>query len=177
MAVSSVTSEALQLKLRQLLPSQQGFGTDLSAQDTIVPIIDLTAAAEGSDVPLNLQTAYDSSTSHNTQTAAGPTTIINNTGFWKIDLTCTIVVQASSYFAELDIFDGASANTIWRIDTVGLATNDSLQVTDDSFVVFLRAGDSLRASVSAGAAALNTWTRQIADINGTLVQPVGFNPQ
>jgi hypothetical protein len=177
MTISSVTSEALQLKLRQLLPSQQGFGTDLSASDTIIPVIDLTQAAEGSNVAVNLQTAYDSSTSHNTQTTVGPTTIINNTGFWKIDLTCTVVVQASSYFAQLDIYDGSSSNIIWRIDTVGLATNDSLQVTDDSFVVFLRAGDSLRASVSAGAAALNTWTRQIADTNGVLINPTGFNPQ
>ncbi len=59
MGFSSVTSEALQLKLRQLLPSQQGFGTDLSASDTIVPIIDLTAAAEGSDVSESLQQALN----------------------------------------------------------------------------------------------------------------------
>ena len=57
MSISSVTSEALQAKLRQLLPSQQGFGTDLSASDTIVPIIDLTASAEGSDVRQDLQTS------------------------------------------------------------------------------------------------------------------------
>ena len=52
MGISSVTSEALQLKLRQLLPSQQGFGTDLTASNTIVPVIDLTAAAEGSGAKL-----------------------------------------------------------------------------------------------------------------------------
>ena len=65
MSISTVTSEALQLKLRQLLPSQQGFGTDLSASDTIIPIIDLTEAAEGSDVRETLQTAiaFDGSTS------------------------------------------------------------------------------------------------------------------
>ena len=57
MSISSVTSEALQLKLRQLLPSQQGFGTDLSASDTIIPVIDLTQAAEGSGLPSYLQTA------------------------------------------------------------------------------------------------------------------------
>ena len=57
MSISTVTSEALQLKLRQLLPSQQGFGTDLSASDTIIPVIDLTSAAEGSDVNETLQSA------------------------------------------------------------------------------------------------------------------------
>ena len=50
MSISTVTSEALQLKLRQLLPSQQGFGTDLSASDTIIPVIDLTRAADRKQV-------------------------------------------------------------------------------------------------------------------------------
>jgi len=86
MSISTVTSEALQLKLRQLLPSQQGFGTDLSASDTIIPVIDLTAAAEGSDVPEFLQTAFgigNGSLFHNT---ADTQTVINNTGFWKCDI-------------------------------------------------------------------------------------------
>ena len=84
MSISTVTSEALQLKLRQLLPSQQGFGTDLSASDTIIPIIDLTQAAEGSDVPQNLQTAlaFGSQTVFNTNNATDQ--IANTTGFYRI---------------------------------------------------------------------------------------------
>ena len=83
MSISSVTSEGLQQKLRQLLPSQQGFGTDLSASDTIIPVVDLTRAAEGSDTPQFLQTAWDFATSLTTQTGAGNTTAINTTGFYK----------------------------------------------------------------------------------------------
>ena len=53
--ITSVTSESLQAQIRALLPSQEGFGTDLMAQNVIVPVIDLTAAAEGSTVPQYLQ--------------------------------------------------------------------------------------------------------------------------
>ena len=42
-----VVSEALEAQIRDLLPSQRGFGEDLQASNVITPIIDLTAAAEG----------------------------------------------------------------------------------------------------------------------------------
>ena len=41
-----VTSEALQSTVRRLLPSQQGFGSDLEATNLIQPVIDLTPTAE-----------------------------------------------------------------------------------------------------------------------------------
>ena len=41
----------------------------------------------------------------------------------------------------------------------------------------MRAGDTLKATASTTACRLDGSTRQIADINGTLVQPSGFNPQ
>ena len=45
------------------------------------------------------------------------------------------------------------------------------------FIVFLRAGDSVTANSSNSACLISGTTRQVADINGTLVQPVGFSPQ
>ena len=78
--ITSVTSEALQLKIRQLLPSQTGFGSDLMAQNIIVPIIDLTATAEGSDVRSDLQSAmsFGGITDFNVRNAT--TTLITNPG-------------------------------------------------------------------------------------------------
>ena len=55
--ITNVTSEALQATLRRLLPSQQGFGEDLQASNVITPVIDLTASAEGSALPIELSTA------------------------------------------------------------------------------------------------------------------------
>ena len=105
MSISSVTSEALQLKVRQLLPSQQGFGDDLSASNTIVPIIDLTEAAEGSDVGVDLQQALDSSTT-TTSIVNSTTTIVNATGFFLVRGTITLFSNVGAV-ALMEIFDGA----------------------------------------------------------------------
>ena len=52
--IISITSEALQATVRRLLPSQQGFGEDLQASNVILPVIDLTPTAEGSQLPNDL---------------------------------------------------------------------------------------------------------------------------
>ena len=175
MSISTVTSEALQLKLRQLLPSQQGFGSDLSASDTIIPIIDLTEAAEGSDVPEFLQRAWDFSTTWNL-VAGATTTIINNTGFWQIDLNCTMKYTTAGIFAYIFITDGVSLKTLWRTTNVSTTSTNTNTAIENKFVVFLRAGDSLVAASNNAAASMDIWHRQIADINGTLVNPTGFSP-
>ena len=52
--IITVNSEALQTQIRDLLPSQAGFGSELQATNVITPIIDLTSAAEGSGLPVDL---------------------------------------------------------------------------------------------------------------------------
>ena len=176
MGFSSVTSESLQLKLRQLLPSQQGFGTDLSASDTIIPIIDLTAAAEGSDVRADLQSAlaFGSVTAFLVKDTT--TTLINTAGFYRVFGNYSFETQANEVNADFSLSDGAADKKIisWKTDN-GSGTAAHIQQFD--FVVYLRAGDSLKATTDYGRAELAGCTRQVADNNGTLVQPVGFNPQ
>lgn len=177
MSISSVTSEALQLKLRQLLPSQQGFGTDLSASDTIIPVIDLTEAAEGSDVGVNLQTAlaHGSNTPFDV-TNAYNTTILTGTGFFRIIGTITMVSDASAHESFFEIFDTATRVKIYNKELPAAAAGFCAQSEYD-FIVYLNAGDTVEAS-SSDAKTVNTGSiRQIADINGTLVNPVGFTPQ
>ena len=55
----TIKSETLEDKINQLLPSQGGYATglDLSASSMIVPIVDLTESAEGSNIRQDLQTA------------------------------------------------------------------------------------------------------------------------
>jgi len=173
MSISTVTSEALQLKLRQLLPSQQGFGTDLSASDTIIPIIDLTASAEGSDVGVELQQALDSATT-TVQILNATTTLVSTTGFFHVSGSVTVFTNATREVL-IEIFDGTTANTVFRVTNVGTASNTTLVIP--KFIVFLRAGDVLRGTSPDASTPLNVTTRQLADINGTLTQPSGFNPQ
>jgi len=177
MTTSTVTSEALQLKLRQLLPSQQGFGTDLTASDTIIPIIDLTAAAEGSDVPEYLQTAiaFGSATVFDANNSS--VVLANTPGFYRIYGSVTLTASSAGDFeGQITITDGSTTKVVWGAtdEATSNATGHSFLL---DFVIFLRVGDSCSAVSSSDRVHMNGSVRQVADSNGTLVQPSGFNPQ
>ena len=55
--IITINSEQLEATVRDLLPSQAGFGSELQASNVITPIIDLTATAEGTTTPESLQQA------------------------------------------------------------------------------------------------------------------------
>ena len=178
MSISSVTSEALQLKLRQLLPSQQGFGTDLSASDTIIPIIDLTASAEGSDVRDDLQSAfaYGSITSFDAESSTA--TIANTAGFWRVfaNVTARCSTSAPNASAEFTLTDGVSPKTLWKAEWKFTSnTNHTTESLD--FLVYLDVGITLETTGISNGVYIYGCARQIADTNGTLVQPAGFSPQ
>ena len=170
--ITSVTSESLQAQIRNLLPSQEGFGTDLMAQNVIVPIIDLTSAAEGSTVPEMLQTAL----SFGSQTAfraENSTVTLNNTGFWRV------YGQVTGYgagTADFNLNNGITDKLIWQLTSVSI-TNQTMSQASFEFVVFLPALHSLKISTSAAGVIMAGSYRQIADVNGVLVAPSGFNPQ
>ena len=172
MSISSVTSEALQLKLRELLPSQQGFGTDLSASDTIIPIIDLTAAAEGSATTFPesyLQAfAFGSQTSVNIQNAT--TTIANTPGFWRVIAAGTTNGQAA---CRIQLVNGGTSKIIWSIDPKGTSgmMNNYIDI-----IVYLDTGDSIAGFSANNNAVLATSVRQIATTNGVAIYPSGFTP-
>ena len=172
----SITSEALQATVRRLLPSQQGFGEDLQATNVVTPIIDLTPTAEGSSVPAELQRAWDISTS--LFTTANTTNVLANTGgFYQVDVLLSAGGAGSTAIAVLDINDGLTTTNIWKFSMPSATSAPHVAAVEQTFVVFLRAGDSLRASTNDAAIILNTWTRFIADLNGVLRSPLGFDPQ
>ena len=175
MSISTVTSESLQSELRRLLPSQQGFGTDITASDTIVPIIDLTSAAEGSNVPEFLQRAWDFTTNETSLTGAATGTIANTVGFWQVGVNAGFSIGTSTP-PKIYITDGLSNKTIWSV--TGNGTNSVATAENSSyvFVAFLNAGESIIGQ-SFATQKLIAWSRQIADSNGTLINPVGFTPQ
>ena len=177
MGVTSVTSESLQLKLRQLLPSQQGFGTDLSASDTIIPIIDLTESAEGSNVRPDLQMAFAFGSQSNFNVSNGTTTVINNTGFWRIFGTVSLTANGSGpEEAKIIVADASTDQVMWQANTVA-NTGAPNQIIPIDFLVFLAAGESVKMLSSNPEVFLTGSFRQIADVNGNLQNPAGFNPQ
>jgi len=177
MSTSTVTSEALQLKLRQLLPSQQGFGTDLSASDTIIPIIDLTAAAEGSDVPEYLQTALAFGSQTAFEANNGTATIANTPGFWRVVAVATYESLLATTENQLTMTDGLSTKVIWEAKYIGVGSSNIVLSQNIDLIVFLTAGDTLSANAGSTQNFITGSVRQVADINGKLVNPVGFTPQ
>lgn len=176
--LSAVQSEALQSKIRDLLPSQQGFGTDLVAQNVIVPIVDLTAAAEGSAVAQNLQTAIAFGSVDAYSVRNTTSTIISGTGFYRVfGSACSAAISAGTVGGNISMTDGLATKALQQFEwnNSGGAGTGAGYLYD--FIVFLRAGDSVTANSSNSACLISGTTRQVADINGTLVQPVGFSPQ
>ena len=165
-----VTSEALEAQIRDLLPSQRGFGEDLQASNVITPIIDLTAAAEGTTVPEYQQQAiaFGSQTAFTAQNASA--VILNTTGFYRVFGTAIVRGFGDLTFT---MSDGLSTKTIYTVlaDTGG---NFAIQY---DFIVFLSAGDSMTAVSNSADNSLRGSTRQVADVNGNPVNPVGFTPQ
>ena len=176
MSISTVTSESLQLKLRQLLPSQQGFGTDLSASDTIIPIIDLTAAAEGSDVRETLQTALAFGSQTTFDVTSSSSTLVTTAGFWRItgtaNLACT---AAATNNGQISLGDGATDKIIFKLNKNTATAFNSIENMKFDMTVFLRSGDNIKVACGNSTNMVGSY-RQIADSNGTLIQPVGFLP-
>jgi len=175
--ITSVTSETLQQQIRNLLPSQEGFGFDLMAQNVIVPIVDLTSAAEGSTVPQNLQTAFAFGSQTPFDVSNTSTDIINNTGFYRVfgAINCRTLTSGTQ-IAKFDMSNGLSTKSL-VIYTFAATNTESHDTELYDFVVFLKAGETFAAVSDSSTCSLQGSTRQIADVNGVLVNPSGFSPQ
>jgi hypothetical protein len=175
--ITSVTSESLQSEIRRLLPSQRGFTADLQATNVIVPIVDLTAAAEGSSVPQQLQEAQAFGSQTAFKCNNNTVTIANTAGFYKIQGIATIYQTTSALDFTVDLSDGLSTKTIYEFSNLGGSNQIIISSLNLDFVVFLRSGDGLSATSSSPFAQYAGSSRQIADVNGNLVNPIGFTPQ
>lgn len=172
--ITPITSEALQAAIRTLLPSQRGFGDDLQATNLIQPVIDLTATAEGSGLPVDLARAL----SFQSQTAFSvtnqTTTVINNTGFFRIFGIMNMLPSASAVRdCRIELFDGSTAKIILNFDQLSNGTSNYTVVPFD-FIAFLASGETLRMVSGSAQTLLAGSTRQVATVGGTLVNPIGF---
>ena len=157
----TINSSAIESKINQLLPSQGGFGAgvDFSASTMVIPIVDLTETAEGSNVRADLQTALSFSDVTAFEVSNTTTTVINTTGYFRI---FGIASCGATSGANIQLSDGLSNKLIYQIT---IASTESFD-----FVVFVNAGESV--SIGAGASNILTGcTKQIADISGNLTNP------
>ena len=176
--IISITSEALQATIRRLLPSQQGFGEDLQASNVVTPIIDLTPSAEGSALPVDLSRAlaFGSQTAFDVNNTTS--TIVNTAGFHRITGAVSLGIDnAAVNDGSFSLSDGLSSKQIYEFSTVTFSSaeaNFAFNLFD--FNIFLDSGESLSCTAGDGCIIAGS-SRQIADINGNLVNPSGFTTE
>lgn len=171
--------EAIEEDLNSTFKSQGQGNPDqyYNLSQTVVPTYAINQIAEGSGLPEQLQTAWDFSTGSNVVSNT-TTTVINNAGFWKIDLIATTndAARASvTDIARVIINDTATSNNIWQWSTVGASGTVPIALAEGHFTVFLRSGDLLQVFAAAASETVNIWYRQVATVNGTLVNPLGYS--
>jgi len=168
-----INDQNLENKVRQLLPSQGGAGAgfDLSASTQIIPIIDLTESAEGSNVREDLQRAlsFDSATVFSVQDATS--TVITNTGYWRIFGTNSLRVDATADRSIQHIINNGSTDKVIMNFYLENSSSDPSTITNSfDYTIFLEAGHSFK--VTAPALSLSAGVvRQIATIDNLLVNP------
>ena len=161
-----IKSENLESKVREILPSQGGLGAgfDLSASTQIVPIVDLTETAEGSNVRADLQTSlsFDTVTTFSINNTSA--TLINNTGYYRIIGNVSINTATASKAAYIALNNGVSVKNIWKLETLTGVSAREFDFAAFDFNVFLKAGDSVTAETNSTEISLIGTTRQIATI-------------
>lgn len=173
---SRVTSEALEAKFRQVFPAQGGaeLVQDLFASGVIQPVIDFSSVAEGSILPVFLQRAYDFSTGKTTANNS-QSNIITTTGFWQIKINCsTNSSSATTNQVLVGMTDGVSTKPIWAWDGKNSGGVDNSNTIVDEIVVFVRSGDTVYIDSNNAQQTITANYRQIADVYGNLVNPLGF---
>lgn len=168
-----IVNPTLEQQVATLLPSVAGYGGNLRSTNTIIPIVDLTTAAEGSTLPFALQTAWDFATGY-ARVENTTSTLVTNTGFWQVDLNFNSDTGGATRTGSVFLDDGTSQKVVWEINTANSSANNPVVVAEAKFIVFLRAGDELKATSSSTNVNIDVWYRQIADIAGTLSDPLGF---
>ena len=162
-----IESESLRDKINSLLPSQArgAIDVDLTGSTTIIPIVDLTETAEGSNLRQDLQTSFSLTSCTAFAFTNATQTIINTTGFYRV-FGCNTLSAAGS--ASFNLTDGFTNKLLLEVTfNSGGDNNDKFD-----FIVFLAAGDSLTCTASNTSIICRGVTRQIADINGNLINPV-----
>ena len=173
--ITQVVSETLQNRIRELLPSQAGFGEDLQASNVIIPVVDLTSAAEtvgASPTLLSTALSFNSVTSFS-QVGASTAVIANTPGYWRIFASATVFQSNTFQTANINISDGLTTKILWQLGNMQNTGSSGGTVSDNiDLIVYLASGDTVSATGNrANNTAIVGCARQIATIDGTLVQP------
>lgn len=174
-------SEDFQRAYRNQFPSQTSSGRDLHVSDVVIPIVDFTGTSAGTSLPLDLRNCLNNNSSVSEfSSSQSNTTLISTAGFYQMYYNADFQNgTANTTTCEFNILNNttASTNIIYKKGFFGETVSQSYQ---DSFVVYLPSNNILRldfALTTGVTTRLYVTATQVADVNGNLQNPSGFNPQ
>ena len=164
-----INSQELENKIRSLLPSQGGAGAgfDLSASTQIIPIIDLTESAEGSNLRQDLQTAFSLTNTTKGSVSGSSATLLSTTGYWRLQGNASATFNGNNTTA-IKVTDGVTTTTVYELQAYNTAGTDTIGIIPFDFVIFVGAGQSITINADTEAR-MNVQARQIATIDGELI--------
>ena len=105
------------------------------------------------------------------------TTIANVSGFWRIfGNASSRQASGQDVKAQILLNDGSTDKIMWQMTVDALSSTLGYTANVD-VIVFLRSTDSIKIKTDSTSGFFVGSVRQIADVNGNLVNPVGFNPE
>lgn len=165
-----IVNPTLEQQVRTLLPSVAGYGGLLRSTNTVIPVVDVTTAAEGTVLPDQLQEAlaFGSITTFSLS-GGSATTLANTPGFWRVFGMSSLYTSSGAPTNNLALTDGLSTKQIFLHEQ----NNAQGTIFPFDFIIFLGSGESLTGQASSSARLAGNY-RQIATADGTLVDPSGF---
>ena len=174
-------SEDFQRAFRNQSPSQTQTGRDLHVSDIVIPIVDFSPTASGASIPFELRDTYNPSASFLAFNSAQTSTdLITTPGFYALRFNISYNGGA-----------GYNPNVTFKFTDVSTGTNavfyekaflDIPQFGDfsDDLKIFIPVGQKVTLTLTANGTdtvALAISSYQLADVNGNLTNPSGFDPQ
>lgn len=169
--------EAIEEDLNSNFPSQGQGNPPLyySLSEVVVPTYSINAVTEGSGLAEILQTAWDFSTG-SAFVANTTSTLISNPGFWRVSVRATADSDSNPVVqpATIQLDDGIGTKVVWSMPNKLGGVSDNVTAAAVEFVVFCNTGISLTCTANNNVGVGVSW-RQIATLNGTLVNPLGYS--
>jgi hypothetical protein len=167
-----INSPNIEDKINQLLPSQGGFGAgvDFSASTMVIPVVNITEAAEGSTLREDLQSCLSFTTANAFDVNNTTTTVINTTGYWRCVGGITLLIgNGGSQRTNFIINDGTSDKIVSALSTNG-STQKAIASELFDFTFKLEAGHVFKITCTGDVVCRGS-IRQIADLSGNLINP------
>ena len=170
-------SEEFQRAFRNTFRGQVNSGRDLHVSDIVIPVVDFTPTASGTSLPESLRYAINRNSSSLSGTTAVATTSLGlSNGFYRIQ--ANLFGNTGRQKLDFVLVNPTLTLSLKTLFIDATTTNDGASMSTD-FIVYQEVGDDLSYSMGifSGAAFYSFTVTPIADVNGNIINPSGYDPQ